>query len=209
MNIPFKEYITNPNPVILDIGTHNGDDTIKFLEMFPTAMVHAFEADPSVWSIFESNVSSKVEYPNSRLELVKYAVGNTNGKLTFYNSYLASNTPGASGTFQKPTAHLGLHPQVFFGETEVDCITLDSWFQSKDINIIDFAWTDVNGAEIALIEGGLNTFTKHTKYLLLECIPYELWENQSTGKEMLRLLPDFTLIMQDYTNILLKNNKLT
>lgn len=217
MDIPFKEYITSPNPVILDIGTYNGDDAVNFLQLFPTATVYAFEADPLVWDIFEKSVSSKIEYPSSRLELVKHAVGNTNGKLTFHNSYFNLDTPGesgdfkkpgASGTFQKPTAHFRYHPEVFYGTTEVDCVTLDSWFESKDIDIIDFAWTDVNGAEIALIEGGFNTFTKRTRYLLLECISYELWENQSTKEVVLQMLPDFTLIMEDAHNILLKNNKL-
>ena len=214
MNIDFPKYITREYPVILDIGTHNGQDSVKFFNLFPTARIFAFEADPAVWPIFEQNVSAQIPYPNSRLELIKYAVSDVNGEQSFFASHFEGwhaapdNTPGASGTFKRPTNHLRQHPEVKFTETRVQSITLDTWFKTKSIDIIDFAWTDVNGAEIALFKGGIETFTNHTRYLQLESIPYTEWNDQPTRDQLLELLPDFTLIDQDDTNILLKNNKL-
>lgn len=210
MNINFTEIIQRPNAVILDIGTHNGDDSINFLKLFPDATVYAFEADPGVWSIFEANVASKIEYPNPRLHFVKAAVGDVDSKLSFYSSTnLKASQVGPSGTFQKPTDHLHIHPHVTFNEIEVDCVRLDTWFKGSSIDFIDFAWTDVNGAEIAMLKGGFDTFTNRTKYLQLECIRYTLWENQSTREEIVELLPNFTVLQDDGHNLLLKNNKLS
>jgi FkbM family methyltransferase len=204
MNINFKEIIKRNNPIILDIGTHNGEHSIMFSDLFPEGKIFAFEADPDVWPLFESKVGNI-----QNIELVKNAVGNKNGELVFYNSYFENNIPGASGTFQKPTSHLSLHPQVKYGETKVNCITLDSWFNQQNIDMIDFAWTDVNGAEVALVEGGINTFNKHTRYLQLECIPYELWENQSTQNVLVEMLSEcFDLIDQDNINLLFKNKNI-
>jgi FkbM family methyltransferase len=213
MNINFKDYITSPNPVILDIGTHNGDDSIMFLELFPTAQVHAFEADLEVCDIFVDNILknvSKIEACPGSITLTRKAVGDVDGKLVFYGSIDTKhdNIAGPSGTFQKPTRHLDLHPHVQFREIEVDCIKLDTWFAEKNIDIIDFAWTDVNGAEVALVNGALDTFNNHTRYLQLECVPYELWENQSNVETLLGLLPNFELILTEGVNILLKNKSL-
>lgn len=204
MNIDFKEIIKRNNPIILDIGTHDGQHSIMFSELFPEGKIFAFEADQDVWPLFENNVGNI-----KNIQLIKKAVGDKNGELTFYNSYFEDNTPGASGTFQKPTSHLSLHPQVKYGETKVDCITLDSWFEQQNIDMIDFAWTDVNGAEVALIEGGINTFNKYTKYLQLECIPYELWENQSNRTDLVNRLSEcFDLIDYDNINLLFKNKNI-
>lgn len=210
MNIDFKEIIQRSNPVILDIGTHNGDDSVNFLKLFPSATVYAFEADPGVWSIFEENVSKQIQYPNPNLHLIKSAVGDVDGKLSFYSSTnLNVNRVGPSGTFQKPTDHLRMHPHISFNKVEVDCVRLDTWAEATGIDLIDFAWTDVNGAEIAMLKGGLDTFTHRTRYLQVECIRYNLWENQSTRREILELLPTFTVLQDDGHNILLKNNKLS
>jgi len=209
MEVDFNKIVTRPDPIFLDIGTHNGEDSIKFLQMFPGATVYAFEADPAVWPIFEANVNSKVGYPNSRLKFIKSAVGDIDGQSLFFSSVeIEKKRPGASGTFQKPTAHLYLHPHVGFNEVIIDCLKLDTWFKNQNIDFIDFAWTDVNGAEVALVKGGRNTFLNHTKFLQLECIDYQLWENQSTRSELANLLPGFALLADDGHNLLLLNTNL-
>ena len=130
------------------------------------------------------------------------------GSIPFYRSIDNSeNRTGPSGTFLRPTQHYALHPHVSFNQIEIECITLDSWFEEQNIDYIDFAWTDVNGSEIALLQGGINTF-KATKYLQLECIPYELWENQPTKDQLLELLPDFVLEKEENHDILLINKNI-
>lgn len=209
MSINFNYIMQRPDPVILDIGTYDGEQCIEFLQAYPQAKLYAFEADPEVWPIFKSNLKSKIGYPHPQVELIKSAVGNINGELTWYHSIdtLHDNIAGPSGTFLKPTQHIVMHPHVEFRKKQINCMTLDSWFDTKkdEIDIIDFAWTDVNGAEKAMIEGGKNTFDKHTRYLLLECLQHQLWENQIQERELLALLPNFSYIMRDQSNILLRN----
>lgn len=207
MDINFKQIILRDNPTILDIGCCNGNHSIMFAEMFPKGKVFSFEADPDIWKIFEDNIKSNGNFTN--ITLIKKAISNDEGYKSFYRSIdLNSNTTGPSGTFKHPTAHCQIYPHVEFTTIDIECITLDNWFNFQNIDFIDYIWTDVNGAEVALIEGGLNTFNKYTKYLQLECIPYTLWDDQPTKTQLIQMLPEFDLVDSDQTNLLFKNKNL-
>jgi 2-O-methyltransferase len=207
MNIDYNKMITRDNPNILDIGAYDGTHSLKFANTYPKGQIFSFEADPDVCIIFKNNID-RYYLPNNNITLIEKAISDTSGKLIF-NRALDDDTKrtGSSGTVLRPTTHLQLHPHVKFKEVEVESITLDSWFNKQNLDYIDFAWTDVNGAEISLLRGGQNTL-KHTKYLQLECINWSLWENQPTKSELLSLIPNFEIIQEEGADMLLKNKEL-
>jgi len=206
MNIEYDKIITRDNPNILDVGTFDGTDSLMFANTYPKGHVFSFEADPDVCIIFKNNID-RYELPNNNITLIEKAVSDTSGKLIF-NRALDDDRKGAgsSGTVLRPTTHLERHPHVKFEQIEIECITLDSWFNKQNLDYIDFAWTDVNGAEISLLRGAQNIL-KHIKYLQLECIDWSLWENQPTKNELLSLIPNFEIIKEDSADMLLKNKE--
>jgi FkbM family methyltransferase len=207
MNIDYNNLITRDNPNVLDIGAYDGTHSLKFANTYPKGQIFSFEADPDVCIIFKNNID-RYELPNNNITLIEKAISDTSGKLIF-NRALDDDTKrtGSSGTVLRPTTHLQLHPHVKFKQIEVESITLDSWFNKQDLDYIDFAWTDVNGAEISLLRGGQTTL-KHTKYLQLECISWSLWEDQPTKNELLSLIPNFEIIQEEGADMLLKNKEL-
>tara|TARA_R110000823_G_scaffold252973_1_gene375519 strand:+ start:4092 stop:4715 length:624 start_codon:yes stop_codon:yes gene_type:complete len=207
MNINYRDIIFRDNPNILDVGAFDGKHSLMFANEYPKGKIFAFEADPGVWEIFEKNINL-YDIPTNNIKLIKKAVSDINGTKIFNRAidHMEKRT-GSSGTFLKPTTHLELHPHVEFEQVEIECITLDSWFNAQDIDYIDFAWTDVNGAEIPLLRGGSNVL-KSTKYLQLECIPWSLWENQPKKDELLNLIPYFEILHQEGADMLLKNKNI-
>jgi len=103
-----NQIILGGNPVILDIGTYDGADSIEFLDKYSNARVFAFEADLRSIDLFKHSISTEkslktlIDYYNidiktpikdlykrinsSKLTLVKKAISNINGKTTWYSS---------------------------------------------------------------------------------------------------------------------------
>jgi len=59
-----------------------------------------------------------------------------------------------------------------------------------------------------LIEGGIKTLNKKTKYLYTEFFNEELYEEQISLKQILKLLPNFRIVKIYGNNVLLKNTSL-
>jgi FkbM family methyltransferase len=200
-SIDVHTIINSEYPLILDIGCYNGDDSVNLLTTIPNSKVYSFEADPDVWPIFEKHVSSRIEYPNDNLILVKTGISNESGTIIWNRSNQLK-----SGTLNTPTGHLIKHRHVTFEQVMIECTTLDIWYANNIPNqTIDFIWCDVNGAERKLIEGGINTLNNHTKYIRLECCEHPLWEDQIFEKDILTYLTNFKLIKRYGNDILLKN----
>ena len=52
-----KELINKEDPLIVEVGAHYGEDTLRFLETFPNANIHCFEPDDRNINIFNKIVS--------------------------------------------------------------------------------------------------------------------------------------------------------
>ena len=48
----FKIVVDKEAPVIVEVGAHYGEDTLRFLEIFPQALVYSFEPDPRNIEVF-------------------------------------------------------------------------------------------------------------------------------------------------------------
>jgi 2-O-methyltransferase len=204
-----KEFISRlvsrPNPTILEIGCHDGTNTLWFLEIFNSPKIFCFEPDPRAASRFKQNIGNSPE-----ISLFEYAIGNKNGKTTFYMSSGRESEAmpegwDCSGSIRKPKNHLKVHPWCKFEKNIIiETKTLDTWRKEQGIEKIDFIWMDVQGAEIDVIRGGRNTL-KNTRYLYTEYNDKELYEGQISLKRLLKELVEFDVIVRYPDDILLKN----
>ena len=76
-----KDLLNKNNPIIIEIGAHYGEDTLRFLEIFPNAKIHCFEPDDRNINIFNQMVN------DDRVVLYQSALSNQNGKARFYKSF--------------------------------------------------------------------------------------------------------------------------
>ena len=166
--------------VILEIGGHYGEDTLRFYKYFPNSKIYTFEPDPRNIEIIKktcSNIDS--------IKLIERAVSNVSDKeLEFYQVYnkkmednlqekykyignktyknLKLSGSGASSLKNTNRTDLNIHNKII-----VKSIKLDNWCKKEDMDVIDFIWIDVQGAEKEVIEGAKNILP-NVKYIQLE-----------------------------------------
>lgn len=196
--------------VVLEIGANNGNDSVRLLEAFPSAALHCFEPDPRAIALLEPRLSG------TRASLHRFAVGATDGTLTFHQS--SGAPPGRedaypegwhySGSIREPKVHLTEFPWCRFdSEITVDSTTLDSWAKHNGVDHVDFIWADVQGAERDLIEGGRELLAR-TRLLYTEYCNRELYEGQATLPQLLKMLPGWRVVHKYEWDVLLENTAL-
>lgn len=199
-----KKYINKDNPIIIEIGSNTGTTTSLFLKNFPEAKIFCFEPDPLLVSRFKNNIKNK------NVSLFEVAIGNTSGTAVFFRS--SSTNPledrTQSGSIKKPKNHLLQHPDIVFEEKiSVPVIKLDDWFKDQNIDIVDFIWADIQGAEEDLILGATEVLKK-TKYFYTEYSNLEDYEGQINLKKICLLLNSFFIHRIFSYDVLLVNNNL-
>jgi 2-O-methyltransferase len=198
----------NENSIIFEIGSHFGTDTEKIYELSNHAIIHSFEPDPRNFKMLQERGIDKIAKLNN------FAISDSNGISEFYLSngmayledrLLADNPWSASSSLKAPKKHLERHPWVKF-ETKVNVqtITLDSYCRGESIFGIDFIWQDCQGAEDLVLSGGQEILQK-TKYIYTEFCNEELYEGEPNLDQILKLLPNWSIMFYEGENVLLKN----
>lgn len=207
-----RECVGKQEPTILEIGCNDGTDTLKFLEIFDNPSIYCFEPDPRAIAKFKANVGQC-----SNVHLFEIAVSDRNGEITFYQS--SGQAPGESatampegwdqsGSIKEPKDHLRVYPWVTFGNSiTVKTATLDTWCNAQGLELIDFIWMDVQGAEVDVLRGGVNTLN-NTRFLYTEYYNKELYKGQYTLKQLLKYLNTFEVLIRYPTDVLLMNKLL-
>ncbi len=205
------DLIGTDTPLILEIGCHEGSDTLKLLEEMPSATIHCFEPDDRPVQRFRGTFID-----NAAVTLFPVAVGDIDGYAPFH----ASTGPAGnsedwdySGSLNKPTGHYQRSPEIAYKEpSPVACVRLDTWTERSRRDPIlffpgpiDFVWADIQGSHRKFIAGALETL-KVIRYLYIECHTTPLYEGEPSHEELIALLPDFEPIaVYERENILFRN----
>lgn len=197
------DIIVNPSPLILEIGANCGQTTIELIDKFPNAIIHCFEPDPRAIKKFKNNIN----HPNVFLHEI--AIGNQDGIIEFNQSAGGEEIDPEgwdhSGSIRKPKAHLEMFPWVRFEKKiNVKVMRLDDWALDNGIDIVDFIWADVQGAEGDMILGGLELLKK-TKFIYTEYYDNECYAGQLKLNEIYQLLNQFLILVKYGNDVLLEN----
>ncbi len=200
-----KNLVNKENPIIFEIGCADGGDTLEFINTFNDLEIYCFEPEPKNIKL----VKERINHP--RHHLFEGVISDVNGQLTFNRS--RTDNPddlSYSGSIKKPKEHLNEWSFIKFDEQiTVESITLDKFCEDKNIELIDFIWADVQGAEENLILGGLNTLNKKVRYFYTEYSNKEYYEGQLKLDSLLNLLGDNWELIRDFgSDVLLKNKSL-
>jgi len=136
-----------------DVGACNGVITDFFKKLTTeNGMVYAFELNP-----FNYNTVKNLQSENCIVE--NLAISDEKGKVSIYgddqkSGNHISNIIGHDTAFRKMNI-IG----------EANSITLDEYFNNKKVDCIKI---DVEGAELKVIKGGLNTIL-NAKFVIIEC----------------------------------------
>lgn len=141
----FIKNLLGDRPVIIEAGAHKGRDTIKMAKLWPTGTLYAFEPVPA---LFQELSRATTSYPN--VHCFPLALSSKEGQATLYVSSGAST---AASSLLKPHSYLIERPEVQFSPIQITTTTLDSWAASQAVFSVDFLWLDMQGGELAALEG--------------------------------------------------------
>jgi FkbM family methyltransferase len=130
--------------VIIDAGAYIGDTSAYFLTRFPDARVIALEPNPESHVMASRNLTPY----GSRVTLMRAALWVEIGRVRF--------SGGGTG------ARVSEDGEYVHSTTIPECIRLAS------TRTIDLLKIDIEGAEVAVIEGGVGSWLEHIRVLLLE-----------------------------------------
>lgn len=219
--VKIKELLKKENPIIIEIGSHKGFETIKLLNEFKDLNIYCFEPDPRCIKAFKSTIKDK------RCTLIEMAVSDRNGKTILNMSggyhpgklsrlYLLLKTLGLinlftpinkkeewdfSSSIKTSISNSKKYPWLNFDKiTEVNTITLDTWIKQENIEIIDLAWVDAQGAEKDIINGSINAL-KIIRYFFTEYGETDTYPDSLTRNETIDLLKKYNFeIISKYSS---------
>lgn len=178
-----EQYCGTKNPIIIDIGASDGIEIVDFLNLYPECLVYAIEADPGPFKRLQKRFAG-----DNRVKCFNIAIAENNGRVSFNCSsgFFTEEQKQKniqhdySGSILAPKLHLEMAPGVKFEKKiDVNCMTLDTFIKSQNLNMPDFIWMDVQGAEYCVFKGGTETL-KNVKTIYTEYGLVELYEGQKT-----------------------------
>jgi FkbM family methyltransferase len=192
--LSFVACFLRPGMVVLDIGAHQGLYTLLASRTVgPTGRVFSFEPSPREqkalhWNLILNrcrNVSTQA-----------LALGDEEAQV---NLYVASDKHSGLNTLRPPGTS-GPTTQV-----KVRVKRLDDWLREAGVDVVDFIKLDVEGGELAVLQGGAKFLERRPRPVILaelEDARSEAWGHrakdtanllQSIGFQWFRLLQNGTL----------------
>jgi len=141
-----KRIVTADQPVIFDVGASEGSVTLKYLELYPSAIIHAFEPQPESFQQLNNRFSN-----SGNIYCHNMALAEKSELKKFYKT----NEEASSSLLPSVQSGSFVDRHTIIAETyEVRSATLDDYCLDKGIEYIDILKMDVQGAELQVLKGG-------------------------------------------------------
>jgi len=176
--------------LILDVGSMDGADSMRFRRMSPQSKIIAFEANPYNFSKMQSNPRLK----EMNIEVRNRLVSSTAEKGKFYISRgaVAGMNSGNMGTSSsmKP-----VNVSDVAEEIEVDTTRLDEVISSESSPVDKVAmWIDVEGAGYEVLSSVVGV-KQQIVLLHIEVELAEFWVGQKLKNDVVRLANELDLVL--------------
>lgn len=155
-----------PGMKVVNIGANVGLYTVMSSELVkPNGEVHAFEPSAVTYSRLVKNL----ELNGCRnVTTVRKAVSDQQGQLLLRADPLHPSFDG-----HRFVEEVGASEKVLASDELIEAITLDSYIARQSSRGIDLIIMDVEGAELAVLKGAIETITQFYPTLLMECSKYQ------------------------------------
>tara|TARA_Y100000816_G_C26029988_1_gene539169 strand:- start:6 stop:752 length:747 start_codon:yes stop_codon:yes gene_type:complete len=193
-----KEKVNKENPIIFDVGGHNGGSIKKFKKIFNKPIIHSFEPNEEVFKVMKKNYQN-----DSQVFCNNFALGNVieeknlnitafTGKSSFYK--INTNTEWSKNR--------SLTTSIVSKE-KVRMTTVDEYMREKEIDNVDFMKLDVQLYEDKVLEGSLNSLKNgKIKIVEVEIIFNDYYEKHFTFSDIEKYLisNNFRMVGIDLVN---------
>ena len=154
--------------IIWDIGAHFGYTAMSFAEMCgEKGKVFAFEPNPFNVERFEENLKKNSDL-SSRIEILPYGLSESDGEEKFKFSPDIDGSQSSGSHLESVTPPLSERVYADFQVSTVEIRKIDSLLQKGEILPPAIVKIDVEGAEMAVLSGGIQVLKKYKPLLLIE-----------------------------------------
>jgi len=177
-----------PDDVVVDIGTNIGTVSIPLSKSVNKGTVYSFEINPPTINLLEQNILAN---KCKNIKIVNMAASHSNDVIyiqpekklpKYFNNGKGSN-PGSVSTGKKVK-----------GAIPVKSITIDKFIRDRNIKKVNLIKIDVEGGEMLVFHGAMNTIKKFKPIIIFEKNQQEL-ENPTT--EMENIIQYYNCIFED------------
>jgi FkbM family methyltransferase len=182
--------LRHPHPnTVIDIGGSHGQFATEVIRDFPNAVIYSFEPIPQCFAEL-----STLSQTHPQLKPIQLALSNEEGQKEFNLSRFQD-----SSSFQQMLPrHLEAWPHT---ETEariqVQMTRLDRYAQRMELRAPIFAKMDVQGHELAVIEGGRETLARCQR-VMMECNFAPLYQGQPTFIELYSAMTELGFLFDGF-----------
>lgn len=169
--------LINDGDIIFDIGANIGWYSCHFARKLPKSVIYSFEPIPETFRKLQMNV----ELNNfSNLVLNNLALSSKIEKTTFFYSPTVTGASSAKNITENEDMQ------------RIECITdtVDNFSETFKIDRLDFIKCDVEGAEIHVFQGGLETLNKCKPIIFTEMLRKWTAKFGYTPNDIIQLLKE-------------------
>ena len=147
--------------VVFDIGANIGWYTLHMAQKLKKGggRVFAFEPVPASFAMLLMNIELNQSYD------VAFPFELALGEAAVVTKLFIPNSSGSAAASRRQ-----LFPQETNQSLECKMVTLDEFVKSHDINQIDLIKCDVEGSELYVLRGGIETIRTHLPIIMLEML---------------------------------------
>ena len=134
----YEFFTSNPEPLIIDCGSHIGLSVLYFKKTYPKAKIIAFEPDPVNFDLLNKNIEL-----NGLVSVISYnlAVNGIDGRVSLYGEFTSSNPRASGNSIIQSWANPGSD------KIEVEAVKLSKFITQS----VDFLKLDIEGAEFSVL----------------------------------------------------------
>ncbi len=165
-----KSIIKKENPIIFDIGAHEGESIKRFKNLFKNPIIHSFEPQLQTFKVLENRNKN-----DANVFLNNFGLGSIKEKREiFVNSDTATssylNIDNKNNFFRSVNTNRK-------EQTKID--TFDNYFDDLKIDLIDFVKIDVQGFEEDVLTGAVKSLD-NVQLIEVEIVFVDLYEKSSS-----------------------------
>tara|TARA_B100000963_G_scaffold351739_1_gene363802 strand:+ start:20709 stop:21437 length:729 start_codon:yes stop_codon:yes gene_type:complete len=186
-----KSIIKKKNPIIFDVGAHEGESIDRFRNLFQNPIIHSFEPQSK---IFEKLKNKKKN--DKDLVLNNFALGSKKGNQEIF---INSNTAASSYlNIDNKDKFFKSLKTIQKEQTRID--TFDNYFNKINVNYIDLVKIDVQGLEEEVLKGARNSLNK-VLLIEIEIVFVNLYEKHSSFYQIENILKNYNFELYSLSSI--------
>lgn len=165
-----RQFVTELNlddndKLVIDIGANIGIYTVLLSHLYPKCKIISIEPSPTIFEKLKLSCQLNNLIPGSNIELLNRAVSDKDGTLIeFYEKHSMSTMSKEFLT--------NISNNIITNENAreiVSTMTIDALIETKSIDEISLIKIDVEGAEVLVLKGAINTLNRRkVKNIIIE-----------------------------------------